>query len=254
MTPAQWKALAGTVAERMKTYTRPFVTPIRTSNDYTVWLLGTGSYVAAKERRIVVTAEHVIRGVKEVHHQFWGCDDVFICEPFVFHVPLDTAFAPVLNATWNARPHNAVTIDINTFAPKHNPVPDELLFFRGFAGENAKYGFGIHQAHATGYCSQEPHTAPPAPELFEMIWNPDKTEFTPETSDETKAAMKHDDPHGFSGSLVWNTRFVEKSAKGEVWTPEDAVVTGLVQRWMEERGTIVALRVEYLTQWLDSNV
>lgn len=254
MTPAEWKSVAVEVAEQMKTYTRPFVTPIRTSDAYDVRLLGTGSYVTSKGQTILVTAEHVIGGVKEAHHQFWVCDDVFVCEPFVFDVPLDTAFAPVPSAMWNAKPHNARPIGIDTFAQRHEPIRDELLFFRGFAGENAKYGFGIHQADATGYCSQEPHVEPPAPELFEMMWHPDRTEFTPTTSDEIKSAMKHSDPRGFSGSLVWNTRFVEKSARRERWKPEDAIITGLIQRWSEERGTLVALRGEHLTEWLDSKV
>jgi hypothetical protein len=34
------------------------------------------------------------------------------------------------------------------------------------------------------------------------------------------------DPHAMSGSLVWNTRFVETTLAGTVWSPTDAVVTG----------------------------
>jgi len=252
MTPHEWKQLAGWVADRMKEYTRPYVTPMRTANDYGVRLLGTGSYVAASERRILVTAEHVIRGKTEVHNQFWGLETVFhVLEPFVFDVPLDVAFAPIRSEIWNAEPHSALTISFGRFAIKHEPLRDELLFFRGFAGENAYYGFGIHEANATGYCSQEPHAPPLAPELFEIIWKPEKMEFTSETSDEMQKKMTHADPHGLSGSLVWNTRYVEKCAADEMWRPEDAVVTGLLQRYAAERETVVALKVEHLRAWLE---
>jgi hypothetical protein len=172
-------------------------------------------------------------------------------DPFVFDVPLDVAFAPIRNEIWNAEPHGALTIPTGRFAAKHDPIRDELLFFRGFAGENAHYGFGIHEANATGYCSQEPHASPIAPELFEITWKPKKMEFTSDTSDEMRDKIKHNDPGGLSGSLVWNTRYVEKYAAGEMWRQEDAVITGLLQRHVVERETVVALRVEYLRAWLE---
>jgi hypothetical protein len=252
MGPEEWKQLAGRVADSMKEYTRPYVTPMRTGNEYGVWLLGTGSYIAAKNRGILVTAEHVIRDKAEVHNQFWGSATVFpVLDPFIFDKPLDVTFAPIRDEIWNAEPHGAMTVPRDTFAVKHAPLRDELLFFRGFAGENAHYGFGIHEANATAYCSQEPHAPPIAPELFEIMWKPNKMEFTFETSDEMRAATKHNDPHGLSGSLVWNTRYVEKYAAGQKWRPEDGVVTGLLHRYAQERETVVALRVEYLRAWLE---
>lgn len=51
-------------------------------------------------------------------------------------------------------------------------------------------------------------------------------------------------PPGLSGSLVWNTRFVEVSAAGAVWTPECAKVTGILKRWIEKEELLVGTRVE----------
>jgi hypothetical protein len=64
------------------------------------------------------------------------------------------------------------------------------------------------------------------------------------------ASATHEDPHGFSGSLVWNTQYVEKSATGAEWSPDDAVITGLLQWHIPERKTVVALRVEHIRTWL----
>jgi len=255
MKPEEWKRLASGVTDRMKEYTRPCVTAMRTSNQYGVHLLGTGSYVTAKGRRLLTTCEHVIRAKTAVEHQFWGADQIFqVPDPFVCDQLLDTAFAAIRETAWNAVEHAAWTIDLREFAPKHQPVDRELLFFRGFAGENARYGFGVHEANATGYCSQEPPGPPIAPELFEMRWVPKRIEFTEQTSDEMKAKMLHNDPRGFSGSLVWNTRFVELSSAGKAWRPEDAVITGLLCRYIEERETLAALRVEHLRGWLEGQV
>src|SRR5438445_799684 len=118
----------------MKEYTRPFVTPLRTSNDDDVRLLGTGSYVLANDQRILVTCEHVIRKIASVEHQFWGRDAVYrVQDPFTCDVPLDVAFAPIRDDTSDAEQHEAQTLLLHDFAARHEPLQDELLFFRGFA-------------------------------------------------------------------------------------------------------------------------
>jgi hypothetical protein len=255
MTLGEWKKLVGGVADRMKQYTRPYVTPIRTGNEWGVGLLGTGSYIATGERKFLLTCEHVIRARSGIENQFWGSDTVYgLPDPFVDDMQLDVVFAPVPDDIWNAEQHQAKLIRLEEFAPKHQPVQHELLFFRGFATENAHYGFGIHEANATGYCSQEPPIDPIRPEWLEMLWKSDVMEFTPDTSDEMKSKMRHHDPHGFSGSLVWNTRYVEKTAARQEWKPEYAVVTGLLLRHFPDRKTLAALRVERLKEWIESKL
>jgi hypothetical protein len=63
----------------------------------------------------------------------------------------------------------------------HSPITD---VFRGFACENAAYGFGIHQANASAHCSQGPHMPPIGPNVFEIMWDPAKIQFTSGTSAE----------------------------------------------------------------------
>ena len=64
--------------------------------------------------------------------------------------------------------------------------------------------------------------------------------------------LKFENACGFSGSLVWNTRYLEVTRQNLEWSPEDAVVTGLLRRWDQETKTLLVWRVEHLRMWLDA--
>lgn len=119
-----------------------------------------------------------------------------------------------------------------------------------YAGENSTYD-GILNSNGTGYLSQEIEDTGDA-QIFEMFWEPDKTQYSCGTTDEARAAVKFEEPPGLSGSLVWNTRYLEVTNAGNVWTPEDAVVTGLLRRWKEKTKRLLVWRVEHLRQWLEN--
>lgn len=89
--------------------------------------------------------------------------------------------------------------------------------------------------------------------IFEMFWEPLQSQFTSETTDQARAEMNKDDPGGFSGSLVWNTRYLEVTASGNQWTPHDSVITGILRRWDTATKTLLALRVEHLRPFLGLN-
>ena len=166
--------------------------------------------------------------------------------------PIDAALAALSDAAWHAVPHQAVTVPLRRFATKHQPSEQaELLFLRGFAGENADYGFGVHQTNGSGYCSQEKAGLGDA-QIFEVFWEPENTAYSHGTSAEDRANVKFEDARGLSGSLVWNTRFVEVTNNGGTWSPEDAVVTGLLRRWDKDTKTLLVWRVEHLNAWLTS--
>jgi hypothetical protein len=108
---------------------------------------------------------------------------------------------------------------------------------------------GYSKFIATGYCSQEEPGAGDA-DIFEILWNPPSTAVSSGTSDQVRSTFQHSNPAGFSGSLVWNTRFVEKGCDLSNWNPQDAVVTGLLRRWDYATKTLLAWRVEHLLAWL----
>ena len=88
---------------------------------------------------------------------------------------------------------------------------EELLFFRGFSGENEHYGFGVHLTNGTGYCSQERENSRDD-QTFEIFSDAQHSKFSDGTTPDARANIQYDNPRGFSGSLVWNTRFLEVSA------------------------------------------
>ena len=80
--------------------------------------------------------------------------------------------------------------------------------------------------------------------------SPEETWITSGTSDEVRCRVKYNNPAGFSGSLVWNTRFVELGCDFQKWCPNEAVVTGLLRRFDEDTNTLLVWRVEHLHGWL----
>ena len=59
-------------------------------------------------------------------------------------------------------------------------------------------------------------------------------------------AFFRSDPHGFSGSLVWDTKFISCRQKGKEWRPELAKITGIVWGWPSASACILATKVEHL--------
>ena len=254
MTPTQWMAINNSVSDAMLAHTKSFGTPLGTQTNTTVRLIGSGAYVAREDRRLLLTCEHVARE-QPIHYRFHGSEDVFEHRGAwtVDRHPIDAAYAIIDDAAWTACAHRASTIPYGRFAPVHRIVePAELLFFRGYAGENAHYAFGVHETNATGYCTQEKKGTGDA-EVFELFWEPQHTKFTSGTSSEAQAEIKFDDARGLSGSLVWNTRYLEVTEAGRTWSPNDAVVTGLLQRWDQQTKTLLVWRVEHLRRWLDAS-
>jgi hypothetical protein len=167
--------------------------------------------------------------------------------------PIDAAFVPIPDALWRTRQHQAQAVPLSKFDERHNlSDPAELIFFYGYAGENSVYGFGVHVANGSGYCTQEVASTGDD-QIFELFWEPLKTTVTDGTSKEAASEMLFNDSGGFSGSLVWNTRYVETRTAGREWRPQDAVVCGLLRRWDTGTKTLLVWRVEHLLSWLAKN-
>ncbi len=248
ITQEEWDDIYGKVADEMIKHTKPFVTPLRTKTMQSVpRLAGTGSYVSDKTQQILLTCEHVAKE-KPMHYSFHGTDNVYKYNGHwtMEKCPVDAAFAIMSDKAWTTCCHQAQLIPFNRFAQKHNPTHRELLFFYGFAGENSSYGFNVHKVAGTGYVTQEKENSGNA-HSFELLWKPEKISLSKNATQEAVKNMRFENPGDFSGSLVWNTRYFEQTNCGHSWKPEDAVVTGLLQRWDQ---TLLAWRVENLRSWL----
>ncbi|RKE75889.1 hypothetical protein [Rhizobium sp. AG855] len=243
-----WDAMSSVVADRMKVYTRSFVAILAGDSK-----VGTGTFIKQEEVRLL-TCEHVARFYPVAYHvDDRGTTNI---QPLIWCVEpdesKDVAMASIPAVEWESSITTVRPLPIAKFAPSHRPVENELLFFRGIAGENVGYigNFGS-DVILTGYCSQEKRGTSDK-DIFEILWSPKNSTISRGTSETARERLKHDDPAGFSGSLVWNTRFVELGCNISRWSPDDAVVTGLLRRYDDDTDTLLAWRAEHMHAWLQS--
>jgi hypothetical protein len=239
----------------MRAHTRPFVTALSRRTGSYPKLVGSGAYFWRNGQRLVLTCEHVARQ-PDLEHRFWNSSQWLpFREPFTLRPnPVDAAWCLVPEDTWSGITHQSDAIPYERFDVEHSIADHhELLFFRGFAGENAPYDGVELKTHGSGYCSQEKREVDFDSRIFEVFWEPDNTMISSETTPEARAEMRFNDPAGFSGSLIWNTKYRQCSLAGEEWSPSKAVVTGLVRRYDPETKTLLALRVEHLRSEIEKD-
>lgn len=254
MDQVEWLKIVNKITDEMRAHTRAFVSPISTSNDKNVRLTGSGTFVRAHGKRILLSCEHVTRN-RPVEFQLFGCETVFRM-PHVDEerYPTDLAFGLVPDEVW-CESERVRSVPYSWFADHHAPSdPAEPMFVRGYAGENSTYGFGILESNGTGYCTQVKPIHAVDRRRFEVHWVPDQMQYTTGTDEESRKAVEPIIPRGLSGSLVWNTRYVEVSRAGVKWTPDHAVITGLADRWDPDAKTLLVHRVELVRSWLDAKL
>ena len=218
-------------------------------------MIGTATYAVLGSCKHLLTCGHVARSVP-VHYRFNGTDNVFkLRNKFRTDAhPHDVALAIIDENQWRATEHHAEALRYDRFGVKHNPsTPEEVLFFYGWAGENARYGFEVHETIGTGYCSQEIKGFGDQ-DYFKMFWDPQKTIIDKKADLGHNRQIKVDDPGRFSGSVFWNIRYCEVTRKKKQWSPADAVVTGLLQRWGQKKKSLMVRRIERLREWIDDSM
>jgi hypothetical protein len=244
----RWNAACFAVNQAMADHVKAFVTPISKvlADDYGE-LVGTGSYIEILNAPYIITNEHVAQVLNQcsIAHQFSGSDNVMRClNPMVARTaPVDVAIARIEDRVWRSCDHRAALIPLGRFAARHSPVEGELLFMAGYSGTRSTFLFNTLVSRGTPYLTQEIPISPDygIPEYhFAIHYLPDRA-ISPAQRPEGLPA-----PPGFSGSLVWNTRFVERKQAGLDWNPGQADVTGLIWGWPSAGGCLVATKVEHL--------
>lgn len=246
----EWVKLVHETGSALEHYLRPYITPVGRIIEHNYGELeGSGSYIEFDGKRLLITNEHVARRLHthRLSHQFNGSENVygtrhdFISQTY----PQDIAIGLIDDQVWNHCSHQAQTIPENRFDKNHHAVDGELLLMCGFAGQQANFLFGTLITPYSPYLAQEPS---PRPTLdtrhFAVAYKPDRA--TPISGN----SQLPGDPHGFSGSLVWNTRRVECFQNSVEWNPDKAVVTGIIHSWISTTALLVATRVEEITKFL----
>lgn len=240
------------IAERMAKHVAPFATPISisTNDGASGKLLGTGSYLDVNGEKTLLTNEHNLTRRSPYNlltHQFLGLRSIFrivgnhLEDPW----PVDAAAVAVPDRVWAAMPHQADTVPSDKVADRHAPVEDELLLFFGFAEENSLPLPGELRAPPV-CCLCDPALLPSEPKVdaefhFAMAYRRD-------VAIGLNGDGRLPNPPGLSGSLVWNTRYIEVTRLGGAWSPKDARVTGLLWYFVDE--LVIATRVEHVRAFL----
>lgn len=252
-TRAWWDKLCHETTLAMQDHCMRYVAPIShaVEDDWGV-LEGTCAYIGFAGKRLLITNEHVLRDWKarQFAHQFHGCEDVFrLGKPLALEEhPVDAAILLIGDNVWGSRPHRAEAVPPERVAEKHQPVPGELFFVSGYPEKRSKSLYKNLISRATRLVTQESPVAPfPGlhPNYFTLAYAPEKAQ-----SVDPANAVTLSDPHGMSGSLVWNTRRIECLAQNKEWSPELAQVTGMLCRWDSPTACVIAIRIEVILDFL----
>lgn len=248
-----WQETTRVVLRRMGEHTASMIVALsRILSHEEATPLGTGTYISLRGKTYVLTNEHVARFMESsgiAHYPRHNDYAHRLTNAFIAMTsPVDAALSRIDDASWKATTKEALAAE--RLDRKHEPVERELLFIHGFPGERSRWS-----AFAEGlvmdsipYLTQE---APPPssfhPNLFALHYNP---ELAREGLGKSEVLPL---PPGFSGSLVWNTRFVENEMQNNSdWSPEKATATGLVCTWGENQlaDRIFAVRIEVVREFI----
>lgn len=247
----------------MRSHIEPFVTAIGCveagdERDPPGDHLGTGAFFSTPTSRYLLTNEHVATDKPRatLGCELFGSGDAisvanrFVCEPY----PVDVAASPISDGGWDLVQHQARCLTLETFAEKHEAVPNEYLYVFGFPG-----------AWARGFAEAYHYVAPAELLTGECPYDPAMDIERPQPLDGYHIFLANNPAHaatilgsrdwlaqsrGMSGSPVWNTRYKEFTARGLEWKPTDARVTGLLWGDTSKAGVFVVTPVQYLLPFL----
>jgi hypothetical protein len=248
--PDEWIANCSRVVREMALHASKFSTPISISmNDDRVGKhLGTGSYHDLFNIKVLLTCQHVLKYLanNRLAHKLRGHDRYVLIDGAFGEIiwPIDTGVASIPG--WDTVRHGSEALPLARMDIAHSPVAYELLFIYGYASENAQFVYDELRTDGTAYLSRQ--AALPEDEDLNSRYH-FALEYRRDAAILAFGERGLPDPQSMSGSLVWNTRFVECALQQKDWTPEEAVVTGLLWSWPNER-RVVAIRIEYVRSFL----
>ena len=258
-TKEEWAVECQRVTKTMSTYVRPFATPISMYEDEDfgeAW--GTGAYVGDHQRIFLMTAAHVHTDLKPsqkiAHLPKPGSNFVSVTTtPELAGWPVDAAAYQVnLPPLSNERS----VVPQYRFSSRFSAVDGELLFWMGYPGYSLLRDdpplpgkkrvtmFGELNMPAQPYvtqCAQDmPVQHPDYDAQKHIVLHYPSSAFNANNGE--RADMPN--PKGMSGSLLWNTRYVETTRAGKEWSPSSAEVCGLVIAALDNPKVVLASKIE----------
>ncbi|EPB4668033.1 TPA: hypothetical protein J1W44_004452 [Escherichia coli] len=245
-----WNYLCKDTVDAMIEHVKPFLSPISYTTDEGYGILhGTGSYITFDDKEYLITNEHVGSLDKKttLQNQFFNDDNIYLLKnkfknkPY----PIDVAISHIDKKLWSTHTEYAQAIPSNRFALKHNPYKNELLFLAGYSGERSGFHYNNLISRCTPYLTQEialPDNIQDADAGFHF-----SLPYKPELATSVDGTSSLPDPHGFSGSLVWDTKRIACLVEKRDWEPSMAEVTGILWGWPSSSSCLLATRVEKLS-------
>lgn len=252
MNQKSWESLCADTVTKMSQHVQKFTTPIskviKTESEEYGRHQGSGSYYEHNGERFIISNEHVLYEMNShtLTYKFQDRDDIFKLNniPKLHKKPIDIGVVKIDNEIWDTYSNNSSAIPIDRFALKHEPQNNELLFFLGYSAKKSEFYYNTLLNTGTPYATQESVVFPDNVEEadskyhFSLFYLPDKA-----VSLDSKSYLP--DPHGFSGSLVWDTKLVQCLQQDISWKPEYAVVTGILWGWPSSSGCVLATKIEH---------
>lgn len=252
----EWDEQCRRVTQEMAAAVSPFSTPISISlkNGEVGKHLGTGSYHEMFGIKLLLSCEHVLgaREKNDIAHKLQGFSRYVLIGGAQAETAgtIDAAAAAISPQAWNDIRHTSQSLPLTRIDISHRPVPSELLFVHGFAAENSQFIYDELRTDGTSYLARE--ASLPSHKDVDGRYH-FALEYRRDAAEQAFGERGLPDPHAMSGSLVWNTRFVQCSKENRNWSPAEAVVTGLLWSWPSEQ-RIVATRIEYVRSFLLSTL
>ena len=249
-TPQEWDEHCASVTCEMAPHAEKFSTPISISMDHDRRgkHVGTGSYHNLLGTEVLLSCEHVLkyRAKNRMAHKLRGFDRYILIDGARAGAgwPIDVEVAPI--AAWDSVEHGSEALPLSRWDFAHDPDPFELMFVHGYASENAQFLVDELRTGGTAYVARQAKL--PGHEEVDQRFH-FAIEYRRDAAVQAFGRRGLPDPHSMSGSLVWNTKFVECMRENKSWSPAEAVVTGLLRSWPTE-DRIVATRIEYVRSFL----
>jgi hypothetical protein len=245
-----WAKICLNVADQMSTYTRDYIASVSIEVSPTEGrLVGSGTYLELHGQPYILTNEHVAREQLKgsLAHQLKNGEYAFqITNPFqTLSYPVDAAIVRIEKEHFAQGERRA--IPSTKIKERFVTANQELLCIHGFPSEKSRMSafVGGLLSRSIAYSTQEinlPKSYDPAyffaihyPYDQRLMTTEDKRDYLP-------------NPHGLSGSTVWDTGYVAK--KGINWKPEDASIVGLIRAWDQNHHSLIGIKIEVVRQFL----
>jgi hypothetical protein len=237
----------------MRDYTFPYVASISRETEPNVGEhLGSGLYLAIGREIYLLTNEHVARKINSnsLGHQLTDGENAMrISNPVqAASAPYDLAVTRIDHGVWAQTKNRRRALSAEKLATRHDPIDMDFLFLIGYSGERSYFSPSFHTliTNGTPLLTQESKSPPEG--LSKMFF---ALPYAPALSKSIDPKGKGlPIPLGFSGAPVWDTNFRRCMRENRRRTPEQSRITGITFLWIETTAHLVAIRIEYVREFL----